>query len=93
MNHYCQETTGEFLEIMYSHRLFHWSHVQPRISSNTATLIDDVIFANNINNLSVSGLILCDTSDHLPILTLLLDQTKNYTCLSSCDKSANNVAN
>ena len=93
MNHHCQEITGEFLEIMYSRMFIPLVTRSTRISSNTATLIDDIIFTNNINNLSVSGLMLCDTSDHLPIFTLLLDQNKNYTWLSSCDKSANNVAN
>ena len=93
MNHHCQEITGECLEIMYSRMFIPLVTRSTRISSNKATLIDDIIFTNNINNLSVSGLMLCDTFDHLPIFTLLLDQNKNYTWLSSCDKSANNVAN
>ena len=37
-----------------------------RITSNTATLIDN-IFTNNLNNLSVSGLMFCDISDHLGV--------------------------
>ena len=64
------------------------------ITSNTATLIDN-IFTNNLNNLSVSGLMFCDISDHLPIFTLLLDQNKNLnktSWLSFRDKSGNNVA-
>ena len=62
---------------------------------NTATLIDN-IFRNNLNNLSVSGLMFCDISDHLPIFTVLLDQNKNLnetSWLSFRDKSGNNVAN
>ena len=47
-----------------------------RITSNTATLIDN-IFTSNLNNFSVSGLMFCDISDHLPIFTLLIDQSKN----------------
>ena len=65
-----------------------------RITSNTATLIDN-IFTNNLNNFSVSGLSFCDISDHLPIFTLLLDQNKNLnktSWLSFRDKSGNNVA-
>ena len=62
--------------------------------SAPATLIDN-IFTNNLNNLSVSGLMFCDISDHLPIFTLLLDQNKNLnktSWLSFRDKSGNNVA-
>ena len=65
-----------------------------RITSNTATLIVN-IFANNLNNFSVSGLLFCDISDHLPIFTLLLYQNKNLnktSWLSFRDKIGNNVA-
>ena len=65
-----------------------------RITSNTATLIVN-IFANNFNNFSVSGLLFCDISDHLPIFTLFLDLNKylNKTSwVSFRDKSGNNVA-
>ena len=65
-----------------------------RITSNTATLIDN-IFTNNLNNFSVSGLTFWDISDHLLIFTLLLDQNKDLnktSWLSFRDKSANNVA-
>ena len=51
-----------------------------RITSNTATLIDN-IFTNNLNNLSVSGLMFCAISDDLPIFTLLLDPNKNLNKL------------
>ena len=65
-----------------------------RITSNTATQIDN-IFTNNLNNLSLSGLLFCDISDHLLIFTLLLDQNKNLNktfWLSFRDKCGNNVA-
>ena len=61
---------------MYSRMFFPLITRPTRITSNTATLIDN-IFTNNLNNLSVSGLMFCDISDHLPIFTLLLDQNKN----------------
>ena len=48
-----------------------------RITSNTATLIDNIFTNNLLNNFSVSGLMFCDISDHLPIFTLLIDQSKN----------------
>ncbi|XP_073235694.1 uncharacterized protein [Porites lutea] len=79
---------------MYSRMFFPLITRPTRITSNTATLIDN-IFTNNLNNLSVSGLMFCDISDHLPIFTLLLDQNKNLnktSWLSFRDKSGNNVA-
>ena len=94
INHHCHESTGEFLEIMYSRMFFPVITRPTRITSNTATLIDN-IFTNNLNNFFVSGLMFCDISDHLPIFTLLLDQSKNSnetTWLSFRDKSINNVA-
>ena len=80
------------LEIMYSRMFFPLITRPTRITSNTATLIDN-IFTNNLNNFSVSGLIFCDISDHLPIFTLLLDQSKNLnetSWLSFRNKSALN---
>ena len=72
INHHCNETTGEFLEIMYSTTFFPLIKRPTRITSNTATLIDN-IFTNNLSNVSISGLMFCDISDHFPIFTLLLD--------------------
>ena len=94
INHHCHDTTGELLETMYSRMFFPLITRPTRITSNTATLIDN-IFTTNVNNLSVSGLMFCDISDHLPIFTLLLDQNKNLnktSWLSFRDKSGNNVA-
>ena len=59
INHYCHDTTGELLETMYSRMFFPLITRPTRITSNTATLIDN-IFTNNLNNLSVSGLMFCD---------------------------------
>ena len=94
LNHHCHDTTGELLETMYSRMFFPLITRPTRITSNTAMLIDN-IFTNNLNNLSVSGLMFCDISDHLPIFTLLLDQNKDLnktSWLSFRDKSGNNVA-
>ena len=94
INHHCHESSGEFLEIMYSRMFFPLITRPTRISSNTAMLIDN-IFRNNLNNFFVSGLMFCDISDHRPIFTLLLDQSKNLnetSWLSFRDKSANNAA-
>jgi hypothetical protein len=43
-----------------------------RITSNTATLIDD-FFTNNIDNQFYSGLLFTDISDHLPIFCVNQD--------------------
>ena len=80
-------------ETMCSRMFFPLITRPTRITSNTATLIDN-IFTNNLNNLSVRGLMFCDISDHLPIFTLLLDQKKNLnktSWLSFRDKSGNNI--
>ena len=76
INHHCHDSTGELLETMYSRMFFPLITRPTRITSNTATLIDN-IFTNNLNNLSVSGLMFCDISDHLPIFTMLVDQNMN----------------
>ena len=89
-NHHCHESTGEFLEIMYSRMFFPFITRPTRIISNTAMLRDNICTNNNI---SVSGLMFCDVSDHLPNFTLLLHQSKNLnetSWLSFCDKSAIN---
>ena len=94
IKHHSHESTGEFLEIMYSRMFFPLITHPTRLTSNTATLIDN-IFTNNLNNFSVSGLMFCDISDHLPIFTLLLGQNKilNETSwLSFRDKNSNNFA-
>ena len=94
IKHHCHESTGQFLEIMYSRMFFPLITRLTRITSNTAMLINN-IFTNNLNNFSVSGLMFCDISDHLLIFTLFLDQSKNLnetSWLSFRDKSANNFA-
>ena len=45
-----------------------------RITSNTATLIDN-IFTNNLDTYSFSGLLFTDISDHLPIFSFFYDQS------------------
>ena len=64
LNNHCYEFTGEFLDIMYSHMFLPLITLRTRITSHTATLIDN-IFANHSGNYSFSGLLLSDISDHL----------------------------
>ena len=45
------------------------------ITSNTATLIDN-IFSNNLENHAFSGLFFTDLSDHLPVFTVTLEEVE-----------------
>ena len=63
-----------------------------RITSNTATLIDN-IFTNHLNNYSFSGLLFTDISDHLPIFCFTYRRTRinNNAHVVFCDKSETNI--
>ena len=61
--------TDNFINTMYSMALFPKITRPSRITSHGATLIDN-IFTNNINDNSVSGLLINDISDHLPVFTV-----------------------
>ena len=73
MNHHCHQPTSEFLDIMYSNMFSPLITRPTRITSNTATLIDN-IFTNHHDNLAFSGLLFTDISDHLPIFCILYEQ-------------------
>ena len=65
MNHQSSSENGEFLDSVYSN-MFHPLISRPtRITSYTATLIDN-IFTNNFHNHTTSGLLFNDLSDYLP---------------------------
>ena len=66
LNCHSHQFTSEFLDVMYSNMFFPLITRPTRITSNTATLIDN-IFTNHLGNYSFSGLLLTDISDHLPI--------------------------
>ena len=57
--------TADFLEVMYSHAFNPLITKPTRVTSNTATLINN-IFTNSSRN-SFNGIILSDISDHFPI--------------------------
>lgn len=62
------KATGEFIDAMFAMSLFP-SIIRPsRITSHSATLIDN-IFCNNLGNI-VSGLLIKDISDHLPVFAV-----------------------
>ena len=73
MNHHKHDKTSEFLDIMFSRAFFPLISRPTRITSNSASLIDN-IFTNEPTNCAVSGLLFTDISDHLPIFTISNDR-------------------
>jgi hypothetical protein len=80
--------SSEFLDIMYAHSLIPFITKPTRITSETATLIDN-IFTNDIASANVvNGLFYTDISDHLPIFSInskckictkkKIDKNQNY---------------
>ena len=61
--------TDEFINTMYSMSLYPKITRPSRITSHCATLIDN-IFTNDIENNTMSGLLINDISDHLPVFTV-----------------------
>ena len=61
-------------DIMYSNMFFPLITRPTRITSNSATLIDN-IFTNNLDTYSFSGLLFADISDHLPIFGFFCEQS------------------
>lgn len=64
----------EFIDAMYSAGLYPCITKPSRITTHSATVIDN-IFTNNISNLE-SGLLINDITDHLPIF--VLHECKHY---------------
>ena len=77
LNYQSNNLTGEFIDIMYSNLLCPLINGPTRITSHTATLIDNIL-TNNIDSDIVNGLFFSDISDHLPICTICFD---NSNCL------------
>lgn len=63
------QKTDEFINTMYSLSLYPKITRPSRITSHSATLIDN-IFTNEFENNTVSGLLINDISDHLPVFTV-----------------------
>ena len=59
--------TSEFTDINFSHSLFPVINKPTRITSTSATLIDNIFTPPSDMNNSTCGLLLWDISDHLPI--------------------------
>ena len=94
MNPNCHQPKSEFLDLMCSNRLLPLITRPTRISSNTATLLDN-IFTNTLNRVMFNGLLFTDISDHLPVFSISRDQYYNdpdiTTPIVYRDKSESNV--
>ena len=93
MKHHCHDLTGQFLDTMFSRSFVPLITRPTRITSNTATLIDN-IFTNDIDNCAVSGLFVTDISDHLPIFCLSSKSQSSQTMnkyITFRDKSAKHM--
>ena len=96
INYQNHHLTGQFLDGMYSNMFFPLITRLSRITSHTATLIDN-IFANNFFERSRSGLLFPDISDHLPLFSIHSDNVN--TSVNRCrqdpffirDKNPNNI--
>ena len=93
MKHHCHDLTGQFLDTMFSRSFVPLITRPTRITSNKATLIDN-IFTNDIDNCAASGLFVTDISDHLPIFCLSSKSQSNQTMnkyITFRDKSAKHM--
>ena len=94
MNYQHHQLTGQFLDGMYSNMFFPLITRPSRITSHTATLIDN-IFVNNFFERSRSGLIFTDISDHLPVFSIHSDTVLVNRCRQNPvfirDKNPDNI--
>ena len=67
--------TNDFIDLMYSNGFYPLISKPIRITSHSATLIDN-IFSNDLDNHKFSGVLWSDISDHIPIFQI----TNNYYC-------------
>ena len=63
--------TSKFLELMLDHSMLPTITRPTRITSNSATLIDNVFISEKLQKIFDSCVLINDMSDHLPTLTLL----------------------
>ena len=70
LNSHSHQPTNEFINLMTSNSLYPLISKPTRITSSTATLIDN-IFTNNLELKMNSGILYTDWSDHLPVFQKL----------------------
>ena len=65
--------TGLFLDYIHEHALVPLVTKPTRFTSDSSTLIDN-IFTNKPNNVMLSGILITDISDHLPVFLYLCNK-------------------
>ena len=91
MNYHRINLTGEFLDNTYSNSLCPLINRPTRITSHSATLIDNIL-TNNIDSHVVNELLFTDISDHLQSgLLRILISVKTIPYTLSRDKSKENI--
>ena len=78
LNNQNHNATGEFLDGLYSHLFFPLITLPSRITSHTATLIDNIFSSHVEHSYLRSGLLITDISDHLPIFSISLDHMRTH---------------
>lgn len=76
------KANDDFSDTMYSMSLYQTITKPSRITSHSATLIDNVF--TNVMEIPMRGLLICDITDHLPIFSL-------YNCQFKKNKGGKNV--
>ena len=76
MKHETHNGTKRFLDCMYGRGLYPLIDRPSRITTHSCTLIDN-IFTNQINYSIISGLLMNDITDHLPIFALCNYEIEN----------------
>ena len=66
--------TKNFIELLYSNSFRPLINLPSRITKDTTTMIDNIIFTNDITSINKThcGLYINDVSDHLPVFCLIL---------------------
>ena len=76
LNYGSHNKTSDFLETMFSFNMLPLISKPSRISTNSATLIDN-IFTNTFHDDKHSGLLYCDFTDHFPVYCILNNNNNN----------------
>ena len=94
INYESHQPTSMFLDTLYSFSLFPLINKPTRITSSSATLIDN-IFSNDIfGKKLINGILFNNISDHCPVFTINMSLSTNdsetiykYRCFSNANKS------
>ena len=91
LNHDKHRKTKEFIEAFFSLSMYPLIDRPSRITEYSATLIDN-IFTNDLITDKLSGLIINDVSDHLPIFSIIKNNINKSHDEKKCFKM-NNIIN